>query len=408
MIGRDSRRDPSREVPLIVTAITASMSAVLIRGQLSAMRDRGFSVALVSSFGREVQTLAEEEQVPLYTVEMRREISPFSDLKALIALVVLFRKLRPTVVNAGTPKASLLCLLAAKLTGVPLRIYTIRGLRYSFEFGLFRRLLLLVERFTSSLAHEALVISPSILSRCHRDRVLANDRGRVIGLGSSNGIDLSMFKADSSSPHERSQFRQTYRIPLEATVIGFVGRIVVQKGIEELVVSFKELIKHHPSLYLLVAGPLESPEQLSPETLHALAEHPRIVSIGFVENVRAVFSAMDILAHPAYGEGFGNVLLQASSMGKPIVTTDVDGVCDATIRDVTALVVPPRDVPMLTSALSRYIEDPALRELHGKQGIEWARRFDRNQYWDLLAATYRDLLNKYLNDRGLNKVTSMR
>lgn len=386
---------PKRADPLVVTGITASVSAILIKGQLAYVRSQGFRPVLVSSPGREVDDLSTDEEIELIPVPMEREISPINDLCSLWRLIRLFRRIRPRVVNAGTPKAGLLCILAAWICRVPARIYTIRGFRHESASPMLRRFLILIERLVCLLSHKVICISPSVLELGLAERIIPKNKAVVIGAGSSNGIDLARFNPQRFTSKDRANLRHNLGIGEHDLVVGFVGRLIPRKGVTELVEAWHTIHANYPQAKLLLVGPYEMAQGLSHETMSAIENDPTIVTTGFVNDVERYFAIMDIFTLPAYWEGFGNVLIQAAAFGVPIVATDVTGVRDAIKADYNAIVIPPRDSHQLTAALERYLRDSQLREMHGQAGIAWVKEnFDEKVVWQGLVNVYQHCLSK--------------
>jgi glycosyltransferase involved in cell wall biosynthesis len=374
----------------LITAVTDPVSCILITGQLAHMREAGFNVCLVTCDSPNARAFAIAEGARFRPLSMRREIAPLHDLRALWSAIRLIREERPDVVNAGTPKAGLLLMLASWWCRVPTRIYTIRGLRYESEHGLLRWVLQVTERLASRLATTVLCVSPSVRDLVVADRISEKTPTIVIGAGSSNGLDLTRFSRESVSTVRIAEMKRVHGIDDGDYVIGFVGRLIPRKGVCELIEAWKVLREKIPTSKLLLVGPFENTQPLPSQTLKIISDDRRVLRTGFVANVEEYMCLMDVFVFPAHWEGFGNVLVQASACGLPIVATRVTGVYDAVNDGVSGTLVEKGDVFAIVDAVLRYHTNPRLAQEHGKKGGEWVReQFRPEPIWNALAALYR-------------------
>lgn len=364
-----------------------------MRGQLAFMREAGFDVVVVTSPGEQLEVAADREGVRAIGIPMEREISPLADLRSLTRLVRIFRRLRPDVVNAGTPKAGLLGMLAAKIAGVPLRIYTLRGLRAETTRSLKLWLLHATERAASACADVVICVSESLREEYLRRGLTARAKTRVIASGSSNGIDSSRFSVPSLTA-KAAELRLALGIPDRARVIGFVGRLTRDKGVRELSAAFRQLEREFDDLWLLLVGDWETGDALDAAEVELLTSHPRVIKSGFVADTAKWYRLMDVLAFPSYREGFPNVPMEAGASGRPVVAFRATGTVDAVRDGVTGRLVPLGDSAALAGALRMYLNDPALAAEHGAAGRDRVlREFAPRRVWSELAAAYREWLN---------------
>lgn len=357
-------------MPRLVHLATHAMTAdLLMQGRLRSLAGRGHDVTLVCSPGPELASVRRREGVDVVPVNMPREIAPLRDLAALARLVRLFRRLRPDLVEAGTPKAGLLGLLAARLTGVPARVYVLRGLRLETARRLKRLLLGATECLTASCAHRILAVSPSLARRYVELGLAPKAKIRVPGDGSSNGVDVERFRtAEGADPG----------LPRDAPVVGFVGRFTRDKGLLELLQAFERLRADRPDLRLLLVGDFEEGDPVPAQTAEFLREHPAIVRPGFVADTAPYYPLMDVLAFPSHREGFPNAPLEAAAAGIPTVGFAVTGTVDAVADGETGTLVPAGNVGAFTRALDRYLDDTELARSHGEAARRRAaERFER-------------------------------
>jgi len=383
--------------PTLLHITTIPMSLVFFRGQVGFMKGRGIDVHALSSPGPDLYEFGQREGVPVYAVEMPRRITPLRDLVAVARIVRDMRRIRPTIVHAHTPKGGLLGMIAAAVYAAPVRIYHMRGLPLMGSTGVRRRLLWLTEWVACRLAHQVFCVSHSVREEAVKAGICDAGKIKVLCGGSGNGVDSAdRYNPRSVSPAARGEVRETFGIPADAVVIGFVGRIVRDKGIIELVEAWKQMRKVYPQVHLLLVGPIEPQDPLPEGTERVLRKDDRIHLAGMDWNTPPLYAAMDVAVLPTYREGFPNVPLEAAAMGLPVVATRIPGCVDAVADGQTGILVEVRDAESLRSAIVRYIEDPVLRSTHGQAGRERvAKDFRQEAIWEALFAEYQRLLRPH-------------
>jgi len=374
-------------VYLVTTPLTYQR---LMRGHLAYMRNAGLDVTAVSSPGPELDEAATREGVATEVVAMQREISLVADARSLYQLVRLLRRRRPDVVNAGTPKAGMLGMIAAKIARVPVRIYTLRGLRAETLEGTLGTVMSITERLTSWCATEVIAVSHS-LSETYVQRGLAPEgKVKVLGGGSSNGIDPTRFAFAGS---DRDRIRSEVGIATSAPVIGFVGRLVQDKGIDELIDAFEQVQKEVPDAQLLLIGSYEDGDPVKDATRTAIAQSDAIHMTGTVPDASRYYSAFDVMALPSLREGFPNAPLEAAAAAVPTVGFDATGTRDAVVDGQTGALVPIGDVAALAEHLASYLLEPAKRIEHGERAAKRVHAEYRSErIWQLLEENYRQAL----------------
>lgn len=337
----------------------------LLRRQLAYMTSRGVRVAVASNPGPKLQEVADELGISAFPVPMRRNISPAVDLASLLSLVRVILQFRPNIVNAGTPKAGLLGTLAAKVCGVPHRYYVVRGLRLETTHGFKANILTAAERMASRCATRVICVSHSLKQEYLARRLSVPRKALVLGSGSSQGVDSAYF---NPRMYEKGAVRRELGIPESAFVVGYVGRLTADKGIEDLVRAFSILQMSHKSAVLVLVGRFDNADPLPPGVRSEISENPRIFHFGHVLDPRPYYASMDVFAFPSRREGFPNVVLEASAMELPVVAVDATGSADAVHPEVTGALVPPNSFEVLAQALLRYFEERERGLRHGTQG----------------------------------------
>lgn len=371
-----------------------------MRGQNQFLDSEGFELHGIASPGELLPSLAQRDQIPVYAIPMSREIRPFADLVALVRLVRTLRRIRPDILHLSTPKAALLGSIAGWLTGVPIRLFLVRGLISDGAVGLRKRLLRAAESLTMRLCHVACFTSPSLLRFAEDEGMVRADRGVVLRDGMSNGIDVAHFNPDrvravNLRPSIPLRGRSTSVI---GPVIGFVGRLGRDKGLDLLWQAWQRLRIEFPHARLLIVGGWERERPVDPHTRRSLEDDPRVILAGRVDDVAPYYRAMHVFAFPSRREGFPNAPMEASAMGVPVVATDAVGSRDAVLDDVTGRLTPPGDAAAFAQAVAVYLRDPQLARRHGAAGRRRVQQhFQQRPIWQAM----RDELIRLLAERGL-------
>ncbi len=377
----------------LVQVTTVPLSLEFLRGQPAFMRARRIDTLVVSSPGNALLAFGDAEGVPVIPVAMARAIAPGADLASLARLLRLFLVRRPAIVHAQTPKAGLLGMLAAWATRRPVRVYSILGLPYMTAVGRRRTLLKWSEKVSCTLAHSVICVSESMRQVAAADGLADRSRLRVLAGGSVNGVDTDVRFDPALHVTGRHTLRAEHGIGPQGAFVGFVGRIVRDKGIEELAGAWTALRDDFPSAHLVLVGPEEPQDPVSPASLALLRDDPRVHFIGSVDDPAAWYAAMDLVVLPTYREGFPNVPLEAAAMELPVVATRIPGCVDAVVDGVTGTLVPPRDAVALADAIRTYLADPALRVTHGTAGRRRViEQFQQEAIWEAMYQEYCRLL----------------
>ena len=380
-----------------ITTVPISFK-VLLKGQLRFMASNGFDVKGVSSEGEELREVHENEGIVMEAINMSRKITPFQDLKSLWEMWNFLRKEKPQIVHTHTPKAGIIGMLAARLAGVPHRLHTVAGLPLMEATGIKRKILNFVEKLTYSSATRVYPNSKGLYDFILQNNFTQSNKLKIIANGSSNGINTTFFSPDQVTELERVALREKLNIQPDDFVFVFVGRIVSDKGINELIKAFSELKTAEnnelTSIKLLLVGGLESDlDPLHPETLAEINQNKGIISAGFQQDIRPFFAISDALAFPSYREGFPNVVMQAGAMGLPSIVSDINGCNEIIVEGENGLIIPPKNVEKLKEKMLTLAKDKNLyTKLKGNSRRMIENRYEQSVVWNALLEEYEGLL----------------
>ena len=379
-----------------ITTVPLSLK-VLLKGQLRFMASNGFDVKGVSSEGEELREVHENEGIAVEAITMSRKITPFQDLKSLWQMWNFLRKEKPQIVHTHTPKAGIIGMLAARLAGVPHRLHTVAGLPLMEAIGTKRKILNFVEKLTYSSATRVYPNSKGLYDFILQNNFTQSNKLKIIANGSSNGIDTAFFSPDQVTEIERVTLREKLNIQPDDFVFVFVGRIVSDKGINELIKAFSELqtVENKPTgIKLLLVGGLENDlDPLNPETLAEINQNKDIISVGFQRDVRSFFAIADALVFPSYREGFPNVVMQAGAMGLPSIVSDINGCNEIIIEGENGLIIPSKNVEKLKEKMLTLAKDKNLyTKLKGNSRRMIENRYEQSVVWNALLEEYEGLL----------------
>ncbi|CAN1531552.1 RfaG Glycosyltransferase [Flavobacteriaceae bacterium] len=375
--------------PKLIRTSTVSMSLdYLLKGQLSFLQNY-YEVIAVSGNDIHLEEVAHREKVRTIGIEMQRNISPLKDLLSLWNLYVLFKKEKPLIVHSITPKAGLLTMTAGFFAGVPIRIHTFTGLIFPSKTGLLKRLLILMDKllckFATHVYPEGNGVKQDLINFGITRKPL-----KVIANGNVNGIDTDYFNNNNLSELENQTLKNALGINPNDFVFIFVGRLVGDKGINELITAFKKF-NSTDAIKLLLVGPFEQElDFLLVETLHEIKVNVNIISVGFQKEVRSYFAIADALVFPSYREGFPNVVLQAGAMNLPSIVTDINGSNEIISDGINGIIIASKNSVELYEAMLELVNDAELRENLQKHSREMiVSRFEQKMVWEAILEEYK-------------------
>ena len=372
---------------LRITTVPLSL-VTLLKGQPRFFQENNFEVLTISAAGKEVSQLI-QVGVEHKSVWLTRKITPFQDLIAVVQLIIIIKKFKPHIVHTHTPKAGLLGMMASWICRVPVRLHTIAGLTWINDSGLKRWLLKKTEWLTYALAHRVFPNSNNLRQFLLEELRFDPVKTKVIGKGSSNGIDCELFKPEGNLVNQALAIRKKNQVPDGEIIFSFVGRLVRDKGIIELVEAFIELNKSLPCRLLLVGDFEPNLDPLPASTLQALKNNPRIIMAGFQQDVRPWLLASDVFVFPSHREGFPNGVLQACCLELPVIATNINGCNEIIQHGLSGLIVPVKSVESLRAAMMEIMNQPDLGISMGKEGRQFVTtNFSQQFVWGELLKEY--------------------
>lgn len=320
-----------------ITAASLALK-ISVRGQMRYMQANGFDVTMISSPGPEVEEVIKAEQCPHIAIPISRKITPVADLKTIYSLYRVFRKHKPHIIHSENLKANLLGMIAGWLARVPVRIQTMAGLVSPNVPGIKGRLIRWSEMISFRFASNVWPNSRSSLQYMLDTKMINAKKATVIGAGSSNGVDLEKYNRLSIDQVRLEEIKKTVQYNPGERILLFAGRVVKDKGIQELLAVFVSLQQQIPALKLVILGPAEDElDPVDPAAKNEINTNPSIVHISWTDEVEYYFALAELFVFPSHREGFPNVLMQAGTMQVPVVCSSIIGNIDIVDDKVSGL-----------------------------------------------------------------------
>lgn len=379
-----------------ITTIPLSLEK-LLEGQLTYI-NQYYEVTAVAAEKERLEKYGEKNKVNTFWVEMTRAITPIQDLRAVWKLYKFFKKEKPEIVHTHTPKAGIVGMLAATLAGVPLRLHTVAGLPLMETTGTKRKILDQVEKFTYKLATKVYPNSRGLKDIILKEGFAIENKLKVLGKGSSNGIDTWYFDPFQFDATQKKNKRESLGIPQDDFIFIFIGRLVSEKGINELVEAFNRLQRENENISLLLVGPFEKElDPLKEETFKTIQKHEKIFTTGYQEDVRPYLAVSNALTFPSYREGFPNVVMQAGAMNLPAIVSNINGCNEIIVEGINGVIIPVKDTSALITAMKLFVENKNYTErLSSNARDEICKYYEREEFWQILLKEYKSLEREYI------------
>ena len=360
----------------LLYVLTSSISYILIEDLIEELA-KEFKVYLITSFNSNLKSKCKKNNIIYYSSPLKRYPSLFWDLICLFHSFWILIKIKPDIVNYSTPKASFIYALSTFLLGIKNRIYLVRGLRHETLENSARLIQIYIEKICCMLSTKIIALSSSVKNSLIKEGLCKIKKIKVIGPGGS-GIMSDRFSKPTLN--EKKLSRKLFKVKKGFFVIGFCGRLVPRKGIDDLVETFQKLQSKHKNIFLLLAGTYDSKSILKSSTLKSINENNLIKYVGYIKqkNLRSFYHCLDLYVSASYHEGFGNTQVEAANSGLPVVAKNLTGSKDAVKNNFNGTLVNPKSTKYFEKAIENYLLNKEIYKKHSKNSIIWAKRFSRN------------------------------
>lgn len=378
----------------LIRVVTSDVTFSLVKGQLKFL-SKDFEVTAVSSPGYKLDTIPQTEGVKTKAIKISRRISPFNDIAALYKLYVFFKREAPDIVHSMTPKAGLLSMVAAYLAKVPVRMHTFTGLIFPSKTGFFQKTLIAMDkilcRCATTIIPEGNGVKDDLINHGITTKPL-----NLIANGNINGVNIAYYNKNIYSERDKQRLKKNLNLNEDDYIFIFAGRLVGDKGINELIEAFVKLSTLKPNVKLLLLGRCESAlDPLDKTTIKNLENHDKIITVGWRQDIRPYFAISNSMIFPSYREGFPNVVLQACAMKLPCVVSNISGCNEIIANGVNGFIIPPKDA----NTLYEYMQEICSMSLEAHKTMGNTSRqliidkFEQNFVWNSLLLKYNSLIS---------------
>lgn len=385
-----------------VTTVPVAMYK-LLQGQLKYLK-KNFDVIGICSRERYFDELSQSEEIKVLDVEIKRGIYLWRDFVSVLKLIIIFKREKPLIIHSHTGKAGFVAMIAGKLSGVPIRIQTFTGVGFETTKGFYQKLFILTDKITCYCATKIIPEGDGVKKALLKFNITKKPLN-IIHNGNINGIDVDYFNPLLITNEIKSALRSSMNITDYDFVYCFIGRVVGDKGINELITSFDILSKKYSDIKLILVGPFENKlDSLKESSFDIIDNNNNIILTGLQQDVRPYLALSNLFVFPSYREGFPNVLLQAGAMGLPAIVTDVNGSNEIIINEYNGLIIEMKDVFSLTNAMERlYLNRDLVNHLSSKTRKRIVENFRREDVWEAILTEYQLLISNYKNEIKNNK-----
>lgn len=374
-----------------ITTIPGSLG--LLKGQLKFI-NQFYEVVAISGGGNVLDEVSEKEGVRVIPVKMTRTITPIKDLIAVFKLYKIFKSEKPFIVHTHTPKAGTLGMIAAWLARVPNRLHTIAGLPLVEVTGPKRKLLNAVEKITYACATKIYPNSHGLTTIIQENKFTKKSKIKVLGKGSSNGINVDHFNPSLVSNKQKELLKKSLGINDTDFVFIFLGRMVKDKGINELITAFEKLNSEYKNSKLLLVGRYERElDPLLPKTEEIININSNIISAGWQKDVVPYYAISNVLVFPSYREGFPNVVMQSGAMGIPAIVSDINGCNEIIVNNKNGVIIPVKNSDVLYDSMKTMLKnkDQSTAAMGQNARDMIISRYSQKYIWDEILKEYRTL-----------------
>ncbi len=351
-----------------------------------------FDITIVSSDKSELEKLGKKQGVKTFCLPLTRKITPFKDIIAIFKLYFFLKRENPKIVHSHTPKAGFVGMTASFFAGVPIRMHTVAGLPLMERKFIKKKVLIFIEKLTYLFATNVYSNSKKLMEFILSKKFCSKRKIKTLANGSSNGIDTKYF-SDNISLISKNKLLDTLKILKNDFVFCYVGRVVKDKGINELVSAFNELNLKNKNCKLIIVGKIENEiNPVSKSTMGIIKKNKNILLTGFKNDVRPYLSIGNCFVFPSYREGFPNVLMQAGAMDLPCIATNING-CNEIIQDnINGFLIPPKNIDALVKAMQKIMDKKLIIKLSKNSRLMVKEKYDQKYFWKKLLIEYNNLV----------------
>ena len=351
-----------------------------------------FDITIVSSDKSELEKLGKKQGVKTFCLPLTRKITPFKDIIAILKLYFFLKREKPKIVHSHTPKAGFVGMTASFFAGVPIRMHTVAGLPLMERKFIKKKVLIFIEKLTYLFASNVYSNSKKLMEYILSKKFCSERKIKTLANGSSNGIDTKYF-SDNISLKNKNKLLNTLEILKNDFVFCYVGRVVKDKGINELVSAFNELNLKSRNCKLIIVGKIENEtDPISKSTIGIIKKNKNIMLTGFKNDVRPYLSIGNCFVFPSYREGFPNVLMQAGAMDLPCIATNING-CNEIIQDnINGFLIPPKNIDALVKAMQKIMDKKLIIKLSKNCRLMVKEKYDQKFFWEKLLIEYNNLI----------------
>ena len=379
-------------IKIIRTSTVPISLDLLLKGQLHYL-NQFYNVKAVSGKGKNLENVKNREGVEIAELEMQRQISPIKDFISLVKMYFLLKKEKPMIVHSITPKAGLITMLAGKLAGVPIRIHTFTGLIFPYKEGFMQKLLIYMDKLLCISATHIFPEGKGVKKDLKKYNI-TNKPLEIIANGNVNGIDTVHYSKERVNSEIISELKNKYNIKDTDFIYCFVGRLVKDKGITELINAFSS-IKDSNSKLILVGRQEPHLDPLDNETINEIETNPNIIPVGFQSDIRPFLAMSNCFVFPSYREGFPNVVLQAQAMELPCIVTDISGSNEIIQQNINGVVINKKDKEALKQSMIHLKNNPQfLSELKNNTRKNIIKKYNQKLVWESLHQKYEEILHQ--------------
>lgn len=378
----------------MITTVSLTLKVFVVETAKYLHKQCGYDVTLICDNDEEFKNSL-PNYIHYIPIHMARGVD-ITGVKSIVDFIKVFREEKFDMVQYSTPNAACYASIAAKIAKVPVRLYCQWGIRYVGISGISRKIFKAIEKLVCRNSTDIRAVSPMNKAFAVSEGLYPEEKAVVVGKGGTIGVDMKRYDI-SKKPEYRSAIRKQYGIPNEAFVYGFAGRVSADKGCTELLTAFQKITESVPDAKLLIVGPMEDNCGVPVDLLDWARKSEQVVMTGMVDGskMNEYYSAMDVLVHPTYREGFGMVLQEAGALGIAMITTKIPGASEVMEDGVSCLLVEPKDVSELESAMKKLITDREYSKIIGQAAYERTKQYyDRPIMLENQKADYEKLLSK--------------